>query len=91
MDKVLKLQFIETIAKQVREDLERDALRTIRQKDTEKGKSYLDRIEGIDQLMDAIHRASGHSFYKQSGLVIDEQVPVLRAHSRVEVLKKKRA
>jgi hypothetical protein len=78
---VLKMELIEMVAKQVREDLERDALRTIRQKDTEKGKACLDKIEGVDQFMDAIMRACAHGFYKQAGLVIEEQVPVIRAHA----------
>jgi hypothetical protein len=47
----ITLELIEAIAKQVREDLERDAIRTIRQKDTERGKACLDKIEGVDQFV----------------------------------------
>ena len=91
-DAIVKIEFLEMIAKQVREDLERDALRTIRQRNTEKGAAILNQIEGIERFMDAVHQACGHSFYRQAGLVKDaEQVPVLRAHARVEVLKKKKA
>jgi hypothetical protein len=93
--KILKMELIEMVAKQVREDLERDALRTIRQKDTEKGKAILDKIDGIDHFMDAIMQACQHGFYKQSGLVRDaEPVPVLRSHSAPQVIsspRKKRA
>ena len=87
---ILKFDFLETIAKQVREDLERDALRTIRQRNAEKGAAILNQIEGIEHLMDAIHRAAGHGFYKHAGLVSDEQIPVIRSHSRVEVISKKK-
>jgi hypothetical protein len=93
-EQILKLEFLEMIAKQVREDLERDALRTIRQKDTEKGKACLDKIEGVDQFMDAIQRACQHGFYRQAGLVKDaEPVAVLRSHSAPQVIspRKKRA
>jgi hypothetical protein len=92
--KLLKMEFIEMIAKQVREDLERDALRTIRQRDAEKGKAILDRIEGIERFMDALHQACQHGFYRQAGLVKDaEEVPVLRSHSAPQVIspRKKRA
>lgn len=82
---MLNMKFIETIAEQVRSDLERDALRTIRQKDTEKGKALLDQIEGIDHFIDAIHQAARHGFYKQSGLVVEEQAPVIRAHATRQV------
>jgi hypothetical protein len=84
------MEFLEMIAKQVREDLERDALRTIRQRDAEKGKAILDRIEGIERFMDAVHQACGHGFYKQAGLVTEEKSSVLRAHSRVQVISKKK-
>lgn len=78
---VLKMELIEKVAKDVRGDLERDALRTIRQKDTEKGKAILDKIDGIDHFMDAIHQACAHGFYRQAGLVTEEVVPVIRSHS----------
>jgi hypothetical protein len=88
--KLLKMELIEMVAKQVREDLERDALRTIRQRDAEKGKAILDRIEGIERFMGALHQACQHGFYKQAGLVTEEKSSVLRAHSRVQVISKKK-
>jgi hypothetical protein len=82
MSEILKLELVEAVAKQVVEDLERDAIRTIRQRDPDKGKACLDRIEGVTQLLEAIRLAVGSSFYRQRGLVVNEPtVPALRTHS----------
>jgi 4-hydroxyphenylpyruvate dioxygenase-like putative hemolysin len=61
----LTLDVIEEIAAQVIADLERDALRTIRQKDTEKGKAMLDQIDGVQHFLESLRLTANSSFYRQ--------------------------
>jgi hypothetical protein len=58
----VKLETIEAIAKQVKEDLEREAIRTIRQRNPDEGKICLDKIDGIEQFMAALRMATNSVF-----------------------------
>jgi hypothetical protein len=81
----IKLETIETIAKQVKEELEREAIRTIRQRNPDKGKICLDKIDGVEQFMYALRMATNSVFYRQRGDVRDDSVPVIRNHRKTEI------
>jgi len=61
----LTIEAIEEIAKLEKEQLKDDALRTIRQRDPEKGMGFLNQIEGIERFVQSLHRACNSSFYRQ--------------------------
>jgi hypothetical protein len=81
----VKLETIESIAKQVKEDLEREAIRTIRQRNPDKGKICLDKIDGIEQFMSTLRMATNSVFYRQRGDVRDDSAPVIRNHRKTEI------
>lgn len=82
---LVKLEVIESLAKSVKEDLEREAIRTIRQRNPEKGKVCLDKIDGVEQFMDTIRVAVNSVFYRQRGDVQDDSAPVIRSHRKTEI------
>lgn len=61
----LSLEKIEELAKQVIADLEAEALRTIRQDDVGRGKSCLDKIDGINRFVDHVQRFANSPYYRQ--------------------------
>jgi hypothetical protein len=81
----VKLETIEAIAKQVKDDLEREAIRTIRQRNPDKGKICLDKIDGIEQFMATLRIATNSVFYRQRGDVRDDSAPVIRSHRKTEI------
>jgi hypothetical protein len=87
---VVRFEWVKTIAKQVTDDLERDALRTIRQRDPDKGMLCLQKIEGIQQFMDTLEQATGSGFYRQDGSVQQENIHVLRSHDHSSSGRRKR-
>ena len=61
----LTIEAIEELAKLEKQQLQDDALRTIRQNDQLKGMGLLNQIEGIDRFVQSLHRACNSSFYRQ--------------------------
>jgi len=84
----LTIEAIEEIARLEKEQLQADALRTIRQRDPEKGMGFLNQIEGIDRFVQSLHRACNSSFYRQLGQV--QEPPAVRPQrARVQSIRKK--
>jgi hypothetical protein len=71
----LSFDLIEKVAEQEKEQLTADAVRTIRQKDPERGMGCLNQIEGIDRFLEALRRACCSSYYRQLGAVSQEEKP----------------
>lgn len=65
MDESLSLAVIEEVALQEKEQLTNDAVRTIRQKDPERGMACLNQIEGIERFVESLRRRANSSFYRQ--------------------------
>lgn len=83
---MVKLEVIESVAKSVKDDLEREAIRTIRQRNPDKGKVCLDKIDGVEQFMHALKMAVNSVFYRQQGSVRDENdAPPIRSHSKTHI------
>lgn len=64
-DESLSLAVIEEVARAEKDQLTQDAVRTIRQKDPERGMACLNQIEGIDRFVDSLRRRANSSFYRQ--------------------------
>lgn len=84
---LLSLEVIEEIAKESIADLERDALRTIRKKDTERGKAMLDQIEGVEHFLESLRLRARSSYYRQLQAAQDGRDFIQR---RLEEIKKRR-
>jgi hypothetical protein len=66
----LSLELIEQVAEQEIKQLQADALRTIRKRDSrDEGLSCLSQIEGIERLVRALKQSCNSSYYRQLGLV----------------------
>lgn len=81
----VKMSIIESIASQVKDDLEREAIRTIRQRNPDKGKVCLDKIDGVEQFMESLRVATHSVFYRERGDVSDESAQPIRNHRRTEI------
>jgi hypothetical protein len=64
----LSLAVIEEVAREEKDQLTQEAVRTIRQKDPEKGMACLNQIEGIERFVECLRRRSNSSFYRQLAL-----------------------
>jgi hypothetical protein len=67
-DESLSIAVIEEVALAEKEQLTQDAVRTIRQKDPERGMACLNQIEGIDRFVESLRRRANTSFYRQLAL-----------------------
>jgi hypothetical protein len=66
----ISLEVIATLVSQLREDLTRDAMRTIRQRKAEEGVACLERIEGVELLQRSIALACQSVHYRETGDVL---------------------
>jgi hypothetical protein len=69
----LSFDLIEKVAAQEKQQLTDDAVRTIRQKDPERGMACLNQIEGIDRFLESLRRACCSPYYRQLGQVADKE------------------
>lgn len=69
----LSFDLIEKLAILEKQQLTDDAVRTIRQKDPERGMGCLNQIEGIDRFLESLRRACCSPYYRQLGQVADQE------------------
>jgi|ERR1700687_1698268 len=73
----VSLDLIEEVAAQKTQYLEAEALRTIRQKDLEKGTVCLHKIDGVADLLYALKQAANSMTYRQRDQIIDKREPTV--------------
>jgi hypothetical protein len=82
----ISLRAIEEIAGNVKDGLEREAIRTIRQRNPDRGKVCLDKIDGVQEFLEELRRACHSAFYRQRGEIdIESNGGVLRNHRKTEI------
>lgn len=82
------LDLLEEVTEQKVKSFEEEALRTIRQKNLEKGHACLEKIDGARELFDAIKLAAGSVLERQRGLVLDK--PHTPVADRIAEIRKSR-
>lgn len=87
MSESVSLVTIEEIARQEKEQLTQDAVRTIRQREPEKGMACLNQIEGIERFVESLRRAANSSFYRQ--LADSQQTVRRRKRGTVSTIRRK--
>jgi hypothetical protein len=86
------LELLEETAEQKIRDLEAEALRTIRQKNLEKGHACLEKIDGVRELLDSLKLVAGSMIGRQRGLVLDKpHTPVADRIAEIRKSKKRGA
>jgi len=66
----ISIELVSQIINDLKEDLMRDAVRSIRQKKAEDGLASVAQIDGADLVKGAIADASLSTYYRENGLVI---------------------
>lgn len=73
MTTYLSLELIESAAKETISGLEQEALRTIRQRNPEKGSAILQEIEGVEDFLQELRMRSRSEISRRNGDVIDHE------------------
>jgi hypothetical protein len=71
----VSLELIESLLKDIREDLTREAMRSIRNKDNDRGLSCLAQIEGAERMQRSIERAAQSLTFRAQGHAVVEPSP----------------
>ena len=66
----ISIELVQKIVKDLKEDLMRDAIRTIRQRKPEAGMACIAEIDGVDKLSGAISQACVSAHYRENGHVV---------------------